>query len=180
MATVVYSIALAVAIAWMRLRGDSWQRLGSVEVSFLVSSGAGAGIGIFVVILDRISQLYFYWARSLENEFVKLLGPLRITQIVCLAVVSSVAEEVFFRGALQPSLGLVVTSILFGLLHFGPRSVFIPWTIMAIAMGFALGLLADWSGGLLASVICHFTINALNLAFISVKARKMPLSARIS
>lgn len=168
----VYAIALILALLWIWLRGDTWQGLGSVNVSFAFSFGAGLVIALLVVLLGRIMLLYFPWARSLENEFALMLGPLRTWQIILLALISSVAEEVFFRGAMQPSLGLVITSIIFGSLHFGPRRVFLPWTFMALGMGLVLGILADWSGGLLASVTCHFTINAINLVFISIRARK--------
>lgn len=176
MATLVYAVGLVISVAWMWFRGDPWQRWGGGDVSLLLSSCIGTGIGLVVVLLGRLLVL-FSWARALEAEFADLIGPLRVKQIIWLAIVSSVAEEAFFRGAVQPTLGLMMTSILFGLLHFGPRVVFIPWTMMALGMGFVLGFLADWSGGLLASVSCHFTINAINLWFISIRAHRKKVSS---
>ena len=97
--------------------------------------------------------------------------PLTPGQILLIAAASSVGEEAFFRGAVQPWLGLPVTSVVFGLLHVGPSRVFLPWTTMALIMGFALGLLFSWTGSLIAPVLCHGLINAINLRRIALRAR---------
>jgi len=77
-----------------------------------------------------------------------------------------VGEEVFFRGALMPWIGLVPQAILFGLLHIGPSKRFLPWTAWALLMGLVFGGLVELTGDLGGAIACHFTINFMNLHFI--------------
>lgn len=84
-----------------------------------------------------------------------------------LAFFSGVGEEVFFRGALQPSFGLVPTSLLFGLLHIGPDRRFFAWTPWALAMGFLLGGIYEATGSLGGCIVAHVAINYANLRFIA-------------
>ena len=85
-----------------------------------------------------------------------------------LAFLSGIAEEALFRGALQPKVGLVAASLLFGLAHFVPRREFAVWTGTTILAGFMLGLLFQKTGNLIAPIVAHFIVNALNLRWLSV------------
>jgi membrane protease YdiL (CAAX protease family) len=51
--------------------------------------------------------------------------------LVLVSVFSGVGEEAFFRGALQPELGLVATSVLFGALHVVTERRFFVWTVFS-------------------------------------------------
>jgi membrane protease YdiL (CAAX protease family) len=79
-----------------------------------------------------------------------------------------VAEEAFFRGALQPHVGLVAASLIFGLAHFAPRRDLLPWTAFSLGAGLLLGGLFEMTGNLLAPVAAHALINAVNLRFLSL------------
>jgi len=107
------------------------------------------------------------WGDALARELAAVLGRLSVRQCIALAAMSGVAEEAFFRGALQPSLGLVGASLLFGLAHFVPRRALLPWTGFSIAAGFLLGILYDATGNLLAPVVAHGVINAVNLRVVT-------------
>lgn len=173
--TAVYALLLAVAVAWSALRGDRplLQPPGTTPVPGWQALAVGAGSGLLVVLASRAAAGWFTWARRLEAAFAELVGPLTVMQVLLLAAVSGVAEEAFFRGAMQPALGLTPTALIFGLLHVGPARLFLPWTAMAIVMGFALGVMFRWGGTLIAPVLCHAVINALNLHRIAVKAKKL-------
>jgi hypothetical protein len=108
----------------------------------------------------------FQWARRLEAEFYKLFSDLKKNDFLLLALFSGIGEEFFFRGAMQPAFGYVITSLLFGSIHFIPNKVFFPWTIFAVIMGFTLGWLYIYSNNLLFPVIAHFMINYFNLSGI--------------
>ncbi len=96
-----------------------------------------------------------------------VLGRIDWRRCLLLAALSGVAEETLFRGMLQPRVGLVAASLLFGLAHFVPRRELLPWTLMSIAAGFLLGWLFDTTGNLVAPVVAHAGINAVNLRFVS-------------
>jgi len=85
---------------------------------------------------------------------------------VILAACSSLGEELLFRGALMPWLGLPLSSLVFASLHIGPGRRFVPWTLMALALGIGFGYLARSTGSLGAPIAAHFTINFVNLRFI--------------
>ncbi len=79
---------------------------------------------------------------------------------------SGLAEEMFFRGALQPQVGWLVASLLFGLLHFIPRRELLAWTGFALLVGSLFGALFLWTGNLVAPVVAHVLVNAVNLPML--------------
>ena len=102
--------------------------------------------------------------RKLSDELAPLLvDGARGRDLVLVSVASGVGEEVFFRGALQPVLGIVVASLLFGVLHLGPDRRYLIWTLWAIGAGFLFGFLYLWTGGLLAPITAHVLHNAATL-----------------
>lgn len=126
--------------------------------------GLAAGLG--VVGLTRVATRHFQWARDLHGSFRDLLGPLTGHEIVILALASSIGEELLFRGALQPWMGLWLQAVVFALLHVGPGRRFLPWTLSALVLGLGFGALAEWTGNLGAPIAAHFAINFLNLRHI--------------
>lgn len=143
----------------------------------------GAGFGLVVVVLTGVLEEHTAWAARLSHQFKQILGPITVFDAFVLAVSSGLAEEIFFRGFLQQILtdvafdglpyaaviGLVASSLIFGLVHKGPDASFRPWTIFALVVGTALGGLYWLTGNLLAPVIAHFTINFLNLSLIGAE-----------
>ena len=109
----------------------------------------------------------FRWARELGQEFRIILAPLTLGGALVLAVASGIAEETFFRGVMQPVFGLWETSLAFGLLHYPMNRRLIPWTIMAIIMGFAFGLVYQTTDSLFAVALAHGLINFVELADIA-------------
>ena len=133
----------------------------------LVSPLAGLGFGLAVVLASRYSVHSFGWARRLHHDFRHLLGELREKEIFIIAIASSVGEELFFRGALLPTTGLWWSSAVFALLHIGPGVRYLPWTVSALVLGLAMGLLTVHLGDLGAPIVAHFTINFMNLGHIA-------------
>lgn len=102
--------------------------------------------------------------RELADEVAPaLLRGTGVGGLILISVLSGVGEEVLFRGALLPLLGLVVSSVLFGLLHIGPDRRYLLWTAWAMVVGLLFGLLYEWTGGLIAPVVAHATHNAVTL-----------------
>lgn len=129
----------------------------------VVDVALGLGFGLLTVVLSRLASTRFAWAQRLDREFHELLRPLGPRDVPGIACMSAVAEELFFRGFLQPALGLFGTSVLFGLAHLPHQRYWIPWTLSAVVMGLAFGWMFEARGSLLAPVLAHFTINYFNL-----------------
>lgn len=170
-ALIFYGLLLGGALLWGSLRGDInvfvlERTAGEPRPDLLIRVGLGVGIGLGFVLLARL-LVGFKWSRRLGEEMRKLLGDLSLRDVTILAIASSVAEEAFFRGAMQPQLGVVAASIVFGLMHIGPGRAFWPWTLWALISGFALGYVTEYTGDILAATLAHFTVNYFNLWQIS-------------
>jgi membrane protease YdiL (CAAX protease family) len=171
MALFFYGAMLGVAGVWSLWVGDSLLYATDaaaergIDLLRDVTAGAlAAGITIW------ISREWTRRTRSgerLARALGALIGPLSWRQCLVLALASGVAEEAFFRGAIQPRVGLVAASLIFGLAHFAPRRELAPWTVFSVAAGLLLGTLFDATGNLVAPVVAHAGINAVNLKMLS-------------
>lgn len=139
----------------------------STSLRLGLSPFIGVTVGIVVVLLSRLAVRYTAWGQFLHRDFRHLLGPLSSREILILALASSVGEELLFRGALQPWIGLWPQAILFALLHIGPGWRFAPWTVSALVLGVGFGYMFEWTGDLGGPIAAHFIINYLNLHFIA-------------
>jgi len=128
----------------------------------LLGAVAAALVIALSALLDRTEP-----GRRLGRALGALVGPLRIGHCLVLAAASGFAEEALFRGALQPEVGLVAASALFGLAHWAPRPELRLWTLFSVAAGLLLGTLYDATGNLVAPVVAHFGINAVNLRILA-------------
>lgn len=91
------------------------------------------------------------------------------------ALLVPIAEEAGWRGILQPSLrkaGLggagaaLATAVLFAAIHWSviPAESRVAGLAMLVTLGFALGLLRERTGGILAPIVLHAAFNAWNVA----------------
>jgi membrane protease YdiL (CAAX protease family) len=159
---------LAVLISAGREDVDIYRIAGTSTPRWLVLSPfLGLLVAIAVIALSRVMVRRYAWGRQLHRDFRNLLGPLSTREIFILAVASSVGEELLFRGALQPWIGLWPQAVIFALLHVGPGARFLPWTASALMMGVVFGYMYRYTGDLGGPIVAHFTINFVNLRFIA-------------
>jgi membrane protease YdiL (CAAX protease family) len=158
-----------IAIVWGALRGNvNIYEHGPRNVLHLILSPLiGVAFGLVMVFLSRLAVHSMEWARVLHREFHAVVHELTAREILLLAAASSLGEELFFRGALLPAVGLGWSSLLFAALHVRAQWRFLPWTLMSFIMGLAMGLLYVKLGDLGAPIAAHFTINFLNLGYIA-------------
>ena len=170
----VFYLVLAVAgLLWV---GTQRGRLG-LELfvdpgGWWIDLGAGVAIGCGLLALWWALRRWVAAARGLEEELAELLAPLSVAEAVSLAVISAVAEELFFRGALQGAIGFLPAAVLFALMHAGPGKGFRVWTLFALAGGLALGALVALRGPLGGAIVAHLMVNGVNLVRL---ARRAPL-----
>ena len=129
------------------------------------------GAAGLLLALWEAGRRVFPTARELEQRLAELLGPIDLSEVIGLALLSGFAEELFFRGAVQGSWGWLPATVLFALLHTGPGPAFRLWTLFAAVAGMVLAGLMIWRGNLLAPVVAHGLLNGINLARL-VKSEK--------
>jgi CAAX protease family protein len=172
----LYSLLLALALGWIYVRNQlrwsffiHWNKE-KLLVDLLIGLGAAA----FVIGLSIFSSKNFSWAQLLEDEFSKVLVPLQTGEIAAIASLSGVVEETLFRGAIQPVLGLIPTSMIFGLAHFVPRRVFLPWAAYAAFAGFLLGTIAEVRRNLFPAILAHCLINFVLILVLNRRRSVQP------
>lgn len=159
---------IAVLISAGRADVDIYRIEGTSTALWLALSPLiGLAVGLTVVLLSRLAVRHLAWAQFLHRDFRSLLGPLASKEIFIIALASSVGEELLFRGALLPWIGIWPQAMLFALLHIGPERRFVPWTVSSFAVGLGFGYMFVWTGDLGGPIVAHFTINYLNLHFIA-------------
>ena len=125
-----------------------------------LGAGIGAAFALTVwTIEQRVPAL-----RRIEQLLLSALDmrAMRPHHIVLFSVLAGVPEEILFRGALQPVLGVLGAALIFGALHAITPSYF----LYASTAGVLLGALRAWRGGLWASIAAHTAIDALMFALL--------------
>jgi membrane protease YdiL (CAAX protease family) len=156
-------------------RSNVWFHPAAEPAGWAVRAGgivAGLTIGLGMVLLSRVTVARYPWARWLETEFRHRVGPLSQRDCLVLAGASSVGEEILFRGALVPALGVGWSSLIFALFHIGPRARYLPWTVSAFLAALALGALYQGTGELTGPVLAHFTLNYINLRHLARRTNR--------
>lgn len=117
------------------------------------------------LLLGTLGATVAWWMTSHVPAFVRLrdrlismmqFEALKFWHAFAFGVMAGVPEEILFRGAVQPRLGLLLTALIFGALHA------ISWMyfIYAAGAGLLLGLVVEWRGNLWAATLAHFAYDA--------------------
>lgn len=120
---------------------------------------------LWVVLLVMLQWVVGVTWAVLNPEEAELLGSLNESLLVgfdtvwewlVLALAAGIGEEILFRGALQPVLGLIGTSLLFAFVHV--QYGISPVTLAVFVIGIALGLIRRRTSTSVA-ILVHFGYN---------------------
>ena len=163
------ALLVLLALGWARYRGlpleagsGPWVRDAAAG---LLAAAAFAGANYWL--LRHAPPLRAVRAvRRVYRDILKpLFAEIGVREVVVIAIAAGVGEELLFRGALQPEIGLVPASLVFGALHTGGRGT-LAFGCWVAVMGAALGWLAVATGGLLAPIVAHALYDAAALVYI--------------
>jgi len=171
LAAVAYGLLAAIALGWNGWAGRPWAYLDASAAAVGIRWGHDLALGLAaasaVIALSQLLTAHTRWGTALAAELARALGPLTLFECGALAALSGFAEEAFFRGALQPRIGWLAASVVFGLAHVAPRRALWLWTAFALAAGGLLGALFAATGNLVAPIAAHTAINAVNLRLLT-------------
>jgi membrane protease YdiL (CAAX protease family) len=134
----------------------------------------GVALGLAIVALCHAAYRLSARMREATRFLGGFFGPIRVRDAIWLAAISGVAEEMCFRGALWPHLGLVGTSVLFAICHVVPVRELAAYPLFAFLAGIVFGSLREHTGSVWPCALAHATVNALNLAWIGTVERRRP------
>jgi uncharacterized protein len=170
-----YLVVAIAAVVWVGLReGTIPTGLFLNRESWVLDLAYGLAAGFFLAAVWEGARRSLAAARELEATLALLLASLKREEALALALLSGFAEELFFRGAMQGSFGVLVTTLLFAFLHRGPGSGFRIWPVFALLAGALFGGLMFWRGNLLGPVVAHVLVNAIGLWRLSGKTAQPP------
>lgn len=119
---------------------------------------------------DSLAQM----EQMVDNTQTQLLGQPGWWAIVgnffIIALMAPMAEEIFFRGALQnvlhgitlnPHLAIILAAFAFSAIHM-EFAGFIPRAVLGIMFGY----MAFWSGNIVVPIVCHAIFNGSQLALV--------------
>jgi membrane protease YdiL (CAAX protease family) len=151
--------------------------LGSLQYSTKTTISIIVASIAFLLLVQRLLEDLFSSYVTFKRRLAVVFGGLGWLGMLWIALVSAVGEEILFRGAIQPFLGLWFTSLLFGLLHMDPEGGISAWTLWAILAGVVLGSVVNVTGSLWPAIFIHFIINFIGIRSLSRIVLK-PVKAR--
>jgi membrane protease YdiL (CAAX protease family) len=126
----------------------------------------GVSLSLIVVVLQ-----YALMTPDVDTPFEKMLDDPASRIVVALfgITLAPMVEELLFRGFLQPVLvgvigvfpGILLTSVMFGLLHLAQNAYIWQSGVLIMLVGFVLGTIRHLSGSTRASTIVHIAYNSL-------------------
>ncbi|MGG7617902.1 lysostaphin resistance A-like protein [Bacillus coreaensis] len=125
----------------------------------------GIPAGLLIVCIDAMFMKFLpssYYDDGGLNE--KLFSKRKGWEILFISVIVATSEEILFRGIIQTHFGLIVSSVIFAVIHY--RYLFNWFLFLNITLlSFFIGVIYEWTGNLLVTIAMHFVIDAL-LGFI--------------
>jgi CAAX protease family protein len=145
--SVMSDVSLALAgVGFGLTRGfrESLARLGVTSITRRQIAMAVVIALLFQVIvggLEWLERVLLPSVHALEDRFgYQFVGLPPWVGAVLTSISAGVGEEVLFRGALQPRLGVVLTAVLFGALHVQYQ---VPGMVVIVLIGIGLGLVKE-------------------------------------
>jgi membrane protease YdiL (CAAX protease family) len=187
-----------------------WIQLAQLDiVSEFVLTRKVALIGVLGGVTTAVSGFAILFVGRLFRNSIKMINTLReiihaevaplfkdlnFADIVLIAASSGFCEEAFFRGVMQVQIGLIPTSIIFGMVHCpipppppkvpqhlkpllpqppttppSPRwslPRYLPYGLWAAGAGLFLGFLRDYTGSVWAPIIAHGLSNLIVIIYL--------------
>lgn len=146
-----------------------------VPIWFQLATGTGFGILFGVMGVQLMKDPTLKEALS-EYEIIKTLNELKLGkwQQISVSAVAGITEEFLFRAAIQPIIGIWLTSLIFVGVHGYIKITSVPkflFTLFTFLLSMMLGYLY-MSFGLYSAIMAHFIYDAIVLWKHTEEAKK--------
>ncbi len=121
-----------------------------------------------ITVVNVVSQ---FFVRNEATAIMDILmGPNMVINVLMLAIFPGIIEEIIFRGMFYNEYkeggmlcGALLSAFLFGLLHLNFNQF-----SYAIVLGFIFALLVEATGSIITTMLCHMTLNGVNVLMVTV------------
>jgi hypothetical protein len=177
---VPYASAVDISMAFLsfpffwdaEMRHDSLEKtfsyLGLKTDGFLMSAIWGVATTLFVVGPLVIMEAIVVFLLHLEEpgKVSMIMSGLPLYILIFSFTIGPIAEEVFFRGFLLSSFGIVISTVLFTIAHYSYNSL--TESLAAFTAGLVFALLCRRRKSVIPSIFAHATFNFINVAIVVI------------
>jgi membrane protease YdiL (CAAX protease family) len=130
-------------------------------------------IATIILMALSLSIVYTYppLKKALEVIELMIISKLKPIDILPIALLSGIGEEFFFRGILQNEIGIIPSSLIFGLLHFPGKDFWI-YSFWAFFGGLYFGNIYSYTNNLFIVTFAHILNNLIALTFWVLMRKK--------
>lgn len=165
LAVALFGVAVAVATGRDPLVTAPWID-GPRALRALWSLLAGLFVAVGALLVTKELVRRSDTGRALAAQLAPGFRTRATSALLLQGLAAGVSEELLFRGALTPLMGVVFSSVLFGLAHQMRGRGRILWSSFSAVVGLALGVVFAASGELLGAIVGHVTINVVNALYL--------------
>lgn len=135
------------------------------EIALGVGGGVAIWAGVIGIMLAIGAVLFFTLGpEAMPTEppaMIPFMAALPLALRIALALSAGVVEELFFRGFLQPRMGILLSTAVFAVAHasYGEPLQLVAVTLLSLAYG----LLVRWRRSIWAAIVAHFMFDLIQL-----------------
>ncbi len=122
----------------------------------------GYGVLLFVIYIAILFAIVIFsevTGITVNSNVQQIIGGYPLWALIFLSVIAPLNEEIAFRAFLVPRIGVVLSGLIFAVLHFGYGSV--SEIVVALWFGLAGGYVFKRTKSLYPSLITHMAVNSL-------------------
>jgi uncharacterized protein len=133
----------------------------------LIGFTAGLAVVAFDFTLMKYLPKSYYDDGGLNERIFKNRS---VLQIMLIAAMVAISEEILFRGVIQTNTGLIISSLIFAVVHY--RYLF-NWFLFTniILLSFLIGYIYMETGNLVVTIVMHFLIDFILGLIIKFRAQ---------
>jgi uncharacterized protein len=133
-----------------------WQQFNLVDIHIVT---IGLSAGLMVVIIDFLFTKWLpssYYDDGGLNE--RIFRHQSVFHIFIITLFVAFSEEMLFRGIIQTKMGLILSCIIFAVVHY--RYLF-NWFLFIniVLLSFLIGFIFAWTDNLAVTIVMHFVID---------------------
>lgn len=153
------------------LRGENlreaWYPPGNIAFEIILGGVLGLVGAVVVALMGETVPAM----RRIRDRLIAMLdfSQLTLWHALAFGLLAGIPEEMLFRGAIQPVVGVLLASLIFGVLH----AITPTYTVYATVAGLLLGLLAEWRGDLWAATAAHIVYDAALFIWMARQAGRL-------